>query len=113
VFGCGGERDRGKRPEMARIAERLADRVIVTDDNPRGEDGDAIVADIRAGFAHPERARVIRDRARAIAEAVAEAGPGDVVLIAGKGHEPYQEIGGAKRPFDDLAEARRALEARP
>jgi UDP-N-acetylmuramoyl-L-alanyl-D-glutamate--2,6-diaminopimelate ligase len=111
VFGCGGERDRGKRPEMARIAERLSDRVIVTDDNPRGEDGDAIVAEIRAGFAHPERARVIRDRARAIAEAVAEAGPGDMVLIAGKGHEPYQEIGGAKRPFDDLAEARRALEA--
>ena len=112
VFGCGGERDRAKRPEMARIAERLADRVIVTDDNPRGEDGDAIVAEIRAGFAHPERARVIRDRATAIARAVAEAAPGDAVLIAGKGHEPYQEIAGIKRPFDDLDEARRALEAR-
>jgi UDP-N-acetylmuramoyl-L-alanyl-D-glutamate--2,6-diaminopimelate ligase len=113
VFGCGGERDRGKRPEMARIAERLADAVIVTDDNPRGEDGDAIVAEIRAGFAQPERAVMLRDRAQAIALAVARAGPGDVVLIAGKGHEPYQEIAGIKRPFDDLAEARRALEAKP
>jgi UDP-N-acetylmuramoyl-L-alanyl-D-glutamate--2,6-diaminopimelate ligase len=98
---------------MARIAERLADAVIVTDDNPRGEDGDAIVAEIRAGFAQPERAVMLRDRAQAIALAVARAGPGDVVLIAGKGHEPYQEIAGIKRPFDDLAEARRALEAKP
>ncbi|GAP67164.1 UDP-N-acetylmuramyl-tripeptide synthetase [Mizugakiibacter sediminis] len=113
VFGCGGDRDPGKRPQMGAIAERLADRAIVTDDNPRSEDGDAIVAQILAGFARPERARVERDRAAAIARAVREAQPGDVVLIAGKGHETYQEVAGSKRPFDDLAEAKRALEARP
>ena len=113
VFGCGGERDRGKRPQMAAIAEALADRVIVTDDNPRGEDGDFIVAQIVAGFAHPQAATVQRDRARAIALALCEARAGDVVLIAGKGHEPYQEIAGVKVPFDDLAVARHALEARP
>src|SRR5664279_5030485 len=91
VFGCGGERDQGKRPQMAAIAERLAEAVIVTDDNPRGEDGDEIVAQIVAGFAHPEAVRIERDRARAIATALHEARAGDVVLIAGKGHEPYQE----------------------
>jgi UDP-N-acetylmuramoyl-L-alanyl-D-glutamate--2,6-diaminopimelate ligase len=109
VFGCGGERDAGKRPLMGAIAERLADRLIITDDNPRGEDGDAIVAAIRAGLVAPERAAIERDRARAIAVAVAEARAGDTVLIAGKGHETYQEVGGTTRPFDDLAEARRAL----
>jgi UDP-N-acetylmuramoyl-L-alanyl-D-glutamate--2,6-diaminopimelate ligase len=110
VFGCGGERDQGKRPQMAAIAERLADRVIVTDDNPRGEDGDAIVAQIIVGFT---RAHTIkRDRAQAIALAVREAQVGDIVLIAGKGHEPYQEIAGVKHPFDDLIVARQALEAR-
>ena len=109
VFGCGGERDRGKRPQMAAIAERLADRVIVTDDNPRGEDGDAIVAGILAGFARPDRVRVLRDREQAIAVAIADARAGDVVLIAGKGHEPYQEVRGARRPFDDMAQARKAL----
>ncbi len=113
VFGCGGERDRGKRPLMGAIAERLADRVIVTDDNPRGEDGDAIVAEILAGLARRERALVERDRAAAIAAAVGAARAGDVVLIAGKGHEPYQEIAGIRHPFDDAAIARRALEARP
>ena len=113
VFGCGGERDQGKRPQMAAIAERLADRVIVTDDNPRGENGDFIVAQIVAGFAHPAAATVQRDRAQAIALALREARHGDAVLIAGKGHEPYQEIGGVKYPFDDLDVARRALEARP
>jgi UDP-N-acetylmuramoyl-L-alanyl-D-glutamate--2,6-diaminopimelate ligase len=111
VFGCGGERDQGKRPQMGAIAERLADRVIVTDDNPRGEDGDVIVAQIVAGLTHRERADVQRDRAEAIALALREARGGDVVLIAGKGHEPYQEIGGKKFPFDDLAVARRALES--
>ena len=112
VFGCGGMRDQGKRPEMAAIAERLADRVIVTDDNPRGEDGDAIVAQILSGFAAPSAVRVQRDRACAIADAIAGAGADDVVLVAGKGHEAYQEIAGVQRPFDDMAHARRALEAR-
>ncbi len=112
VFGAGGERDQGKRPQMAAIAERLADRVIVTDDNPRNEDGDAIVAQIVAGFLHRGAVTVQRDRAQAITLALREAKASDVVLIAGKGHEPYQEIGGIKHPFDDLAVARRALEAR-
>jgi UDP-N-acetylmuramoyl-L-alanyl-D-glutamate--2,6-diaminopimelate ligase len=113
VFGCGGERDRGKRPQMAAIAQRLADRVIVTDDNPRGEDGDAIVAEILEGFADRDAVRVLRDRAAAIALAVSEAGPGDVVLIAGKGHEPYQEAHGVRRPFDDMAHARISLGLAP
>lgn len=110
VFGCGGERDQGKRPQMGAIAERLADRVIVTDDNPRGEDGDAIVVQIIAGFTRTHTIK--RDRAQAIALALREAQAGDVVLIAGKGHEPYQEIAGVKHSFDDLAVARQALEAR-
>src|SRR5690606_16317598 len=112
VFGCGGERDRGKRAEMAAAAERGADVVLVTDDNPRGEDGAAIVADIMAGFDNASAVRVERDRAAAIARAVAEAGPGDIVLVAGKGHEPYQDINGVRHPFDDSDVARRALEAR-
>jgi UDP-N-acetylmuramoyl-L-alanyl-D-glutamate--2,6-diaminopimelate ligase len=112
VFGCGGDRDRGKRPQMAAIAERGADRVIVTDDNPRSEDGDAIVADIVAGFGARARFEVQRDRAAAIAAALHGAGGNDILLIAGKGHENYQEIGGVKYPFDDLAIARRALEVR-
>jgi len=107
VFGCGGERDAGKRPQMGAIAERLADVAIVTDDNPRGEDGDAIVAQIRAGMQRP--AMVERDRAGAIGMAIAQAGVDDVVLIAGKGHETYQEGAAGKRPFDDLATARAAL----
>jgi UDP-N-acetylmuramoyl-L-alanyl-D-glutamate--2,6-diaminopimelate ligase len=101
VFGCGGERDAGKRPQMAALAEQKADVVIVTDDNPRRENGDAIVADIRKGFARPEAVQVERDRAKAIALAITMAAADDVVLIAGKGHEPYQEIGGNKHPFDD------------
>ena len=112
VFGCGGERDAGKRPQMGAIAERLADEIYVTDDNPRGESGDAIVAQIVAGLGMAQRAHVQRDRAAAIAGALHDASAGDVVLIAGKGHEPYQEIGGSKFPFDDLAVARRALEGR-
>ena len=111
VFGCGGERDPGKRPQMGSIAERLADRVIVTDDNPRNEDGNAIVAQILDGFARPQAAVVQRDRAQAIAQALREAQPGDVVLIAGKGHEPYQEIAGVKHVFDDIDVARQALGA--
>jgi len=112
VFGCGGERDNGKRAQMAAIAERGADLVFVTDDNPRGENGDAIVADILAGFANPGRVVVQRDRAAAIARAIGEAGINDIVLIAGKGHEPYQEIGGVQYPFDDTEVARMQLEAR-
>jgi UDP-N-acetylmuramoyl-L-alanyl-D-glutamate--2,6-diaminopimelate ligase len=112
VFGAGGERDQGKRPQMAAIAERLADRVIVTDDNPRNENGDAIVAQIVEGFVRRDTIVVQRDRAQAIALALREARVGDIVLIAGKGHEPYQEIAGIKHPFDDLDVARKALEAR-
>lgn len=111
VFGCGGDRDRGKRPQMAAIAEAHADAVIVTDDNPRTENGDAIVADILAGFARPDAIVVRRDRAAAIAQAIRMAVAGDIVLIAGKGHEPYQEIYGVQHPFDDTATARAVLEA--
>ena len=112
VFGCGGERDRGKRPQMAAIAEHDADLAIVTDDNPRGEDGDAIVADILEGFRDPQRAVVLRDRRAAIEYAIGEAGPDDIVLVAGKGHEPYQEIHGVRHPFDDTLIAQAALEGR-
>lgn len=112
VFGCGGDRDRGKRPQMAAIAEAHADAVIVTDDNPRTENGDAIVADIVAGFSHPGAIVIRRDRAAAIVQAIRTAGANDIVLIAGKGHEPYQEIDGVQYPFDDTATAAAALEAR-
>ncbi|MBX3704267.1 MAG: UDP-N-acetylmuramoyl-L-alanyl-D-glutamate--2,6-diaminopimelate ligase [Steroidobacteraceae bacterium] len=103
VFGCGGERDPGKRPLMGETAERLADLVIVTDDNPRGEDPDRIVAMILDGIRDRARVRVERDRAAAIASAVAEAGRDDVVLIAGKGHEDYQQVGDRRLPFSDRA----------
>lgn len=109
VFGCGGDRDRGKRPEMAREAEAVADRIIVTDDNPRTEDPEAIVADILRGFRHPDQVRVIHDRAEAIRQAIASAGPGDVVLVAGKGHEDYQDIQGRKLPFSDAVQVRQCL----
>ena len=101
VFGCGGERDPGKRPLMGEAAERLADRVIVTDDNPRGEDADGIVAMILGGIRRPADVLVERDRALAIRAAIAEARPGDAVLIAGKGHEDYQIAGGERRHFSD------------
>ncbi|WP_428623970.1 UDP-N-acetylmuramoyl-L-alanyl-D-glutamate--2,6-diaminopimelate ligase [Sedimenticola sp.] len=109
LFGCGGDRDRGKRPLMGAIAERLADRVIVTDDNPRGESGDRIVAEIVAGMDHPERARVIRDRAEAIALSIREAVPGDLILIAGKGHETYQLVGDQVLHFSDREQVEQAL----
>ena len=112
VFGCGGERDRGKRPQMARIAEEFADVVVVTDDNPRGEDGDAIVADIVAGLARPRNAIIERDRRRAIERAIGQAGADDIVLIAGKGHESYQEVAGVKHAFDDTDVASAVLGAR-
>jgi UDP-N-acetylmuramoyl-L-alanyl-D-glutamate--2,6-diaminopimelate ligase len=95
---------------MAAAVERLADRCIITDDNPRGEDAAGIVADMLAGLEEPERARVEHDRAAAIALALSEAGPGDAVLIAGKGHETVQLIGTQARPFDDLAVARALLQ---
>jgi UDP-N-acetylmuramoyl-L-alanyl-D-glutamate--2,6-diaminopimelate ligase len=103
VFGCGGDRDPGKRPLMGEAAERLADRVIVTDDNPRGEDAERIVAMILSGLRAPARASVVRDRALAIDTALDEARPGDVVLIAGKGHEDYQIVGHERRAFSDRA----------
>ncbi|MCW8808052.1 MAG: UDP-N-acetylmuramoyl-L-alanyl-D-glutamate--2,6-diaminopimelate ligase [Rhodanobacter sp.] len=110
VFGCGGERDAGKRPLMGAIAARLADIAIVTDDNPRSEEGDAIVAQIVAGMKAAPRMAVERDRGLAIASALSLSRSGDVVLIAGKGHETSQEGAQGKRPFDDLAVARASLE---
>jgi UDP-N-acetylmuramoyl-L-alanyl-D-glutamate--2,6-diaminopimelate ligase len=112
VFGCGGERDAGKRPLMGAIAETNADAVIVTDDNPRGEDGDAIVAGILAGIRMPERVHTQRDRARAIEDAISQAHSADAVLIAGKGHEDYQIVGGTTRHFSDREVALAALRRR-
>ena len=111
VFGCGGDRDRGKRPEMGRVAAQLADRIYVTSDNPRTEDPQAIVDEIVAGTGTHERS-VDLDRRSAILRAVNDAQPGDVVLIAGKGHETYQIIGDRVLPFDDAAVVREALAAR-
>lgn len=112
VFGCGGDRDPGKRPLMGAIAERGADRVVVTSDNPRSESPQAIVDQIVAGLAVPQAARVVIDRAAAIAEALDEAAAQDVVLLAGKGHEDYQEVAGRRFPFSDRAQAQAALGAR-
>ena len=109
VFGCGGNRDRGKRPLMGAAASRGADVIWVTSDNPRNEDPHRIIDDILAGMSG--RPGVEPDRARAIFEAVGSARQGDVVLIAGKGHEDYQEAGGARQPFSDDATARKALDA--
>jgi UDP-N-acetylmuramoyl-L-alanyl-D-glutamate--2,6-diaminopimelate ligase len=103
VFGCGGNRDSGKRPLMGATVERLADRVIVTDDNPRTEDPERIIGDILAGMRRPEAAVVLRDRQAAIHHTLAEAGAGDIVLIAGKGHEDYQIVGAERLPFSDHA----------
>ena len=107
VFGCGGDRDPGKRPLMGEVATRLADQAIVTSDNPRSEDPRAIIDAVIAG-AHPNY-HVEEDRAAAIHRAVREAGPEDIVLIAGKGHETYQEIAGVRLPFSDAQVARAAL----
>jgi UDP-N-acetylmuramoyl-L-alanyl-D-glutamate--2,6-diaminopimelate ligase len=108
VFGCGGDRDRGKRPLMGEVATRLADRIIVTDDNPRSEDPAAIRREVLAGA--PD-ALEIGDRRAAIRRAVADLGPQDLLVIAGKGHETGQTIAGWTHPFDDSAEARAAAEA--
>jgi len=109
LFGCGGERDPGKRPEMGRIAAELADHVVVSSDNPRTESPESIVEQILAGIPAAAKADVQVDRARAIMQTIWSASPDDVVLLAGKGHETYQDIGGEKLPFDDREWARLAL----
>jgi UDP-N-acetylmuramyl-tripeptide synthetase len=111
VFGAGGDRDPGKRPLMGAAAGRYADRVVITSDNPRSEPPEAIVAAVAAGLTGPA-ALVEVDRGRAIAAALGAAAPEDIVLIAGKGHEPYQEIAGVRHPFDDAREAAQALRRR-
>jgi UDP-N-acetylmuramoyl-L-alanyl-D-glutamate--2,6-diaminopimelate ligase len=108
VFGCGGDRDRGKRPEMGAIAARRADHVVLTDDNPRNEDGARIIADIQAGMSDFPVA-VIRDRRTAIAQTLAGATANDVVLVAGKGHEEYQIVGNERHYFSDQKVAREVL----
>jgi UDP-N-acetylmuramoyl-L-alanyl-D-glutamate--2,6-diaminopimelate ligase len=110
VFGCGGDRDPGKRPLMGAVADRLADEIIITDDNPRSEDPAAITRAILGGITRRE-ARVIHDRAAAIGAALGEARALDMVLIAGKGHEEYQVYGETRRPFSDRSEALRHLGA--
>ena len=110
VFGCGGDRDPGKRPQMGAIAERLADHVVLTSDNPRSENPQAIIDGILGGMKSPPA--VEPDRGQAIADAVADADPRDVILLAGKGHEPYQEIAGVRHPFSDIDVAKSALATR-
>jgi UDP-N-acetylmuramoyl-L-alanyl-D-glutamate--2,6-diaminopimelate ligase len=124
VFGCGGDRDRSKRPLMAEAVAALSDRVIATSDNPRTEDPDAILRDVEAGLRSLRRVEldalasasdayaVVADRRLAIARAIASAEPEDTIVLAGKGHEDYQIVGRTKLPFDDRAEARRALALR-
>ncbi|WP_137895446.1 UDP-N-acetylmuramoyl-L-alanyl-D-glutamate--2,6-diaminopimelate ligase [Ramlibacter sp. 2FC] len=112
LFGCGGDRDPHKRPLMGAAVEQGADQLLVTSDNPRTEDPQVIIAQVVAGLARPAAARVEADRALAIAEALAQAAPEDVVLIAGKGHEDYQETAGVRHPFSDQAHAQAALRRR-
>jgi UDP-N-acetylmuramoyl-L-alanyl-D-glutamate--2,6-diaminopimelate ligase len=112
VFGCGGDRDCSKRPQMGAIAARLADQVVVTSDNPRTEDPARILADVVAGIPAGIAAVVEGDRSVAIARAIAAAGPQDLVLIAGKGHEDYQILATGRIHFDDREEAAQALRAR-
>lgn len=109
LFGCGGERDTGKRPLMGAAAERLADTVFVTDDNPRGEDGDAIIRQVLAGMERPGEARVVREREQAVAAAIEDADADDMVLLAGKGHETYQDIGGVRHAYSEREAALAAL----
>jgi UDP-N-acetylmuramoyl-L-alanyl-D-glutamate--2,6-diaminopimelate ligase len=110
VFGCGGDRDRAKRPIMGKIAARLSDTVIVTSDNPRTEDPMAIIEEIETGLIQGPAGYMINpDRRAAIHEAISMAGNDDIVIIAGKGHETYQIIGNDKLPFDDREIARKAI----
>lgn len=111
LFGCGGDRDRGKRSLMAAVAARLADAVLVTDDNPRSESPEQIFADIRSGIDAPEKVSYLHGRGQAIARLIANAEASDVLLLAGKGHEDYQEINGVRQPFSDIEEATKALNA--
>jgi UDP-N-acetylmuramoyl-L-alanyl-D-glutamate--2,6-diaminopimelate ligase len=111
VFGCGGNRDRGKRPEMGRIAETHADQVIVTNDNPRHEAPNSIADEILSGFVTPDKAIVLLDRKAAIMHALSLAQKGDVVLVAGKGHEAYQQVGDTKHPFNDAELVKKLLVA--
>lgn len=112
VFGCGGDRDAGKRPQMGAVAAQLADRIVLTDDNPRSEDPAQIVSGIRRGVPASRAVQTEHDRARAIRIGIETSQAGDVVLVAGKGHEDYQIVGAVKRPFSDQAEVRAALSAR-
>src|SRR5947209_1346039 len=112
VFGCGGDRDKQKRPQMGAVVDQHADFGIITSDNPRKEDPDAIISEVEKGF-RGERYEKIIDRAEAIARAVSLAQPRDIVLIAGKGHETYQEFADHTVPFDDVQVVRRALENLP
>jgi len=110
VFGCGGDRDAGKRPLMAYSAQKGADRIVVTSDNPRSENPDTIISQITKGFSPPAEVHVQVDRAQAIAYAVSQAQVEDVILIAGKGHESYQETAGIRVPFSDRSQAQAALD---
>lgn len=110
VFGCGGDRDRGKRPEMGTVAAKLADSLVLTSDNPRSESPEQIMRDVMAGVPAATRMHVEADRGAAILWAITHAGPNDVVLIAGKGHENYQETMGVRHPFSDQTHALRVLE---
>ena len=106
VFGCGGDRDQGKRPQMASISEQYAHKVVVTSDNPRTEDPYAIIKDVMAGFAEPKAVQIEMDRSNAIAAAISQANKDDIILIAGKGHEQYQLIGQEQIPFCDVSIAK-------
>ncbi|MGY8791943.1 MAG: Mur ligase family protein, partial [Pseudomonadales bacterium] len=112
VFGCGGDRDKGKRPLMAEIAEKHANKIIITDDNPRTEASEAIITQILSGFSSNDEVVVESDRALAIDYAITHADEKDVVLIAGKGHEEYQDVGGNRMVFSDVKQARVSLNKR-
>jgi len=112
IFGCGGDRDRGKRPLMAQIAEKYSDKLIITQDNSRTEDPKQIFADMVKGLNKPNSVQIESDRIQAIMQSIEAAAPSDLILIAGKGHENYQIVGTEKIPLDDYAEAKKALHSR-